>query len=230
MATMRQVPEFLFLHREHPLRATNVYPQSRFQRTAILLPQKRAKIVFPHFRQFGEYLLCHTPVATRLEGPAALLSGDAALAEAVLAENDSRRERSAHLSGLRTIDRSDSGRRSGSDGRTQRIDAFSSKQFRKLSNHGPHSTHCPKYRCRTGWRWSSPRWSAFSCRPSSCIIWGTWRTAFGCIIASLVSYMNLLDLGLRGAVTRFVSKGNSPGRSRRSPARRFPARSGYGCG
>jgi glycosyltransferase involved in cell wall biosynthesis len=53
-----QVPEFLFLHREHPLRTTNVYPLSRFRRTAILLPQKRVKIVFPHFRQFREYLLC----------------------------------------------------------------------------------------------------------------------------------------------------------------------------
>jgi hypothetical protein len=53
-----QIPEFLFLHREHPLRTTNVYPQSRFQRTAILLPQKRVKIVFPHFRQFVEYLGC----------------------------------------------------------------------------------------------------------------------------------------------------------------------------
>jgi glycosyltransferase involved in cell wall biosynthesis len=53
-----RVSDFLFLHREHPLRATNVYPQSRFERTAILLPEKAAKIVFPHFRQFGEYVLC----------------------------------------------------------------------------------------------------------------------------------------------------------------------------
>jgi glycosyltransferase involved in cell wall biosynthesis len=53
-----QVAEFLFLHREHPLRTTNVYPQSRFERTAILLSQKRMKIVFPHCRQFMEYLLC----------------------------------------------------------------------------------------------------------------------------------------------------------------------------
>jgi glycosyltransferase involved in cell wall biosynthesis len=53
-----QIPEFLFLHREHKLRATNVYPQSRFQRTAILLSYKRLKIVFPHCRQFGEYLAC----------------------------------------------------------------------------------------------------------------------------------------------------------------------------
>ncbi len=52
-----QVPEFLFLHREHPLRTTNVYPQSRFERTAILLSTKRTKIVFPHCRQFKEYLL-----------------------------------------------------------------------------------------------------------------------------------------------------------------------------
>ncbi len=52
-----QVPEFLFLHREHVLRATNAYPQSRFQRTAILLGHDRVKIAFPHFRQFGEYLM-----------------------------------------------------------------------------------------------------------------------------------------------------------------------------
>ncbi len=52
-----QVQEFLFLHREHTQRATNVYPSSRFQRTAILIPEKAGKIVFPHFRQFGEYLL-----------------------------------------------------------------------------------------------------------------------------------------------------------------------------
>jgi hypothetical protein len=53
-----RVSEFLFLHREHPMRATSVYPQSRFERTAILLPEKVGKIVFPHFRQFGEYMLC----------------------------------------------------------------------------------------------------------------------------------------------------------------------------
>ena len=53
-----QIPDFLFLHREHQLRATNVYPQSRFQRTAVLLSSKRVKIVFPHFRQFGEYIAC----------------------------------------------------------------------------------------------------------------------------------------------------------------------------
>ncbi len=52
-----QVPEFLFLHREHTQRATNVYPSSRFQRTAVLIPEKAGKIVFPHFRQLGEYLL-----------------------------------------------------------------------------------------------------------------------------------------------------------------------------
>lgn len=53
-----RIPEFLFLHREHPQRATSAYPQSRFERTAILLPEKAGKIVFPHFRQFGEYMLC----------------------------------------------------------------------------------------------------------------------------------------------------------------------------
>ena len=40
------------------MRATSAYPQSRFERTAILLPEKAGKIVFPHFRQFGEYVLC----------------------------------------------------------------------------------------------------------------------------------------------------------------------------
>ena len=34
------------------------------------------------------------------------------------------------------------------------------------------------------------------------VAYGVWV-----IIGSLVSYMNLLDLGLRGAVTRFISKG-----------------------
>jgi glycosyltransferase involved in cell wall biosynthesis len=53
-----RIPEFLFLHREHPQRATSAYPQSRFERTAILLPEKAGKIVFPHFRQFGEYVRC----------------------------------------------------------------------------------------------------------------------------------------------------------------------------
>jgi glycosyltransferase involved in cell wall biosynthesis len=52
-----KVPEFLFLHREHPLRATKVYP-NRFDRTASLTPERPGKIVFPHFRQLAEYLLC----------------------------------------------------------------------------------------------------------------------------------------------------------------------------
>lgn len=51
-----RVPEFLFLHREHALRETNVYP-NRFERTASLNPEAPAKIVFPHFRQLFEYLL-----------------------------------------------------------------------------------------------------------------------------------------------------------------------------
>src|SRR6476661_419195 len=38
------------------------------------------------------------------------------------------------------------------------------------------------------------------------LTYGVWV-----IIMSLVSYMNLLDLGLRGAVTRFVSKGTAQG-------------------
>jgi glycosyltransferase involved in cell wall biosynthesis len=51
-----KVPEFLFLHREHPLRETNVYP-NRFQRTASLNPGNPPKIVFPHFRELMEYFL-----------------------------------------------------------------------------------------------------------------------------------------------------------------------------
>lgn len=50
-----RVPEFLFLHREHEQRETNVYP-NRFQRTASLNPDQPTKIVFPHFRQLVEYL------------------------------------------------------------------------------------------------------------------------------------------------------------------------------
>ncbi|HMH05845.1 MAG TPA: hypothetical protein VK579_04100, partial [Terriglobales bacterium] len=38
------------------------------------------------------------------------------------------------------------------------------------------------------------------------LTYGVWV-----IIMSLVSYMNLMDLGLRGAVTRFVSKGTAQG-------------------
>ena len=36
------------------------------------------------------------------------------------------------------------------------------------------------------------------------LAYGVWV-----IIMSLVAYMNLLDLGLRGAITRFVSKGSA---------------------
>jgi len=52
-----KVPEFLFLHREHPQRATNMYP-TRFERTSSLTPEKPRQIVFPHFRQLEEYLQC----------------------------------------------------------------------------------------------------------------------------------------------------------------------------
>ena len=50
-----RIPEFLFLHREHVQRATNVY-RTRFERTASLTPEDPGRIVFPHFRQFFEYL------------------------------------------------------------------------------------------------------------------------------------------------------------------------------
>jgi len=50
-----RISEFLFLHREHVQRATNVY-RTRFERTASLTPENPERIVFPHFRQFFEYL------------------------------------------------------------------------------------------------------------------------------------------------------------------------------
>src|ERR1700756_5666194 len=43
------------------------------------------------------------------------------------------------------------------------------------------------------------------------LAYGVWV-----IIMSLVAYMNLLDLGLRGAITRFVSKGCAQGNNEES--------------
>ncbi len=52
-----QVPEPLFLHREHHDRVTRLYP-SRQERMLRLFPEKPRKLVFPYFRQFREYLRC----------------------------------------------------------------------------------------------------------------------------------------------------------------------------
>jgi glycosyltransferase involved in cell wall biosynthesis len=53
--TYYRVPEYLFLHREHPVRSINIFP-TRFDRMALLEPQKAHLIVFPYWREFYEYL------------------------------------------------------------------------------------------------------------------------------------------------------------------------------
>ncbi len=52
-----RVPEFLFLHREHPVRSINLYP-TRFERLALLEPQRAGEFVLPHFAELFEYLRC----------------------------------------------------------------------------------------------------------------------------------------------------------------------------
>ena len=53
----RQLPAPLFSHREHRERLTRMYP-SRQERMWKLFPDRQNPIVFPHFRQFWEYLRC----------------------------------------------------------------------------------------------------------------------------------------------------------------------------
>jgi glycosyltransferase involved in cell wall biosynthesis len=52
-----RVPDYLFLHREHPVRSINLYP-TRFERLALLEPQRAGEFVLPHFDEFFEYLRC----------------------------------------------------------------------------------------------------------------------------------------------------------------------------
>jgi glycosyltransferase involved in cell wall biosynthesis len=52
-----RIPEHLFCHREHGQRVTRMYP-SRQERTFKLYPENPPKVVFPHFRQFWEYIRC----------------------------------------------------------------------------------------------------------------------------------------------------------------------------
>ena len=52
-----QLPEPLFSHREHRERVTRMYP-TRQERMWKLSPDGRSRIVFPHFRQFWEYVRC----------------------------------------------------------------------------------------------------------------------------------------------------------------------------
>jgi glycosyltransferase involved in cell wall biosynthesis len=53
-----RVSDYLFLHREHPVRTLNVYP-TRFDRLPLYLePQQAGKLILPHFAEFFEYLHC----------------------------------------------------------------------------------------------------------------------------------------------------------------------------
>jgi glycosyltransferase involved in cell wall biosynthesis len=55
--TYYRVPEYLFLHREHPVRSINLYP-TRFDRMQLLEPQRAGEFTLPHFLEFFEYLHC----------------------------------------------------------------------------------------------------------------------------------------------------------------------------
>lgn len=50
-----QIPETLFYRRAHSLQSTEKYPD-RQSRTGLFNPAKIGKLVFPHFREFAEYL------------------------------------------------------------------------------------------------------------------------------------------------------------------------------
>ena len=50
-----QIPEYLFFRRAHALQSTAQHPDRR-ERTRLYDPTKLGKLVFPHFRQFQEYL------------------------------------------------------------------------------------------------------------------------------------------------------------------------------
>ena len=50
-----ELPEYLFFHREHAQRVTKQFP-TRQERMLRLNPDRRLRMVFPHFRQFCEYL------------------------------------------------------------------------------------------------------------------------------------------------------------------------------
>jgi len=52
-----RVPDYLFLHREHPVRSINLYP-TRFERMALLEPQRAGELALPHFDELFEYLRC----------------------------------------------------------------------------------------------------------------------------------------------------------------------------
>ena len=51
-----ELPDHLFFHRRHAQQMTQQFP-SRQERMAQLNPDRRFRMVFPHFRQFREYIL-----------------------------------------------------------------------------------------------------------------------------------------------------------------------------
>jgi glycosyltransferase involved in cell wall biosynthesis len=55
--TYYRVPEYLFLHREHPVRSINLYP-TRFDRMMLLEPQRAGGFTLPRFIEFFDYLGC----------------------------------------------------------------------------------------------------------------------------------------------------------------------------
>jgi glycosyltransferase involved in cell wall biosynthesis len=61
-----QLPDYLFFHREHAEQVTKQFP-SRQERMARLNPDRRFLLVFPHFRQFREYIFAihRTPLNWR---------------------------------------------------------------------------------------------------------------------------------------------------------------------
>jgi len=50
-----KLPEYLFFHREHTQRVTKQFP-TRQERMFRLNPDRHFRLVFPHFRQLGEYV------------------------------------------------------------------------------------------------------------------------------------------------------------------------------
>ncbi len=60
------IREPLFLHREHARRSVKVYP-NRQARTVLLDPDMAGRIVFPHWKEFGELWACsdRAPLAAR---------------------------------------------------------------------------------------------------------------------------------------------------------------------
>jgi glycosyltransferase involved in cell wall biosynthesis len=50
-----ELPEYLFFHREHAQRVTKQFP-TRQERMLRLNPDRRWRMIFPHFRQFREYV------------------------------------------------------------------------------------------------------------------------------------------------------------------------------